>query len=310
MTASASAQTTLRYDCYIGAQVPYYDGTQDNIDTIASCEVTDAMVSAASAGQVVSANVYDVWWVHSGANRICLAMSSATGGGGGWIPDSGSNTARNSTGYTGLDRVTRPYITNKNSIANCFNGATNYGSVTANQATYLGTVYASANGQVSWIFGAAAAGGTAGLLGVWNMYNRVGVDTTVEDTYTISTVTSGTIVPLDNGGTGSGLNNRVSYVVGIAEDTVTGFMGASANAGASGFVGVYVGHDSASAISGIGGINANPLIAPVAWSFPENADVGFHFMQALQSATTSNGATYGSGQGDNIHSGLRLTGKF
>ena len=132
---------TVWFNGYIGNQVPYYNGTVDQID-IFSCEVTDAMVSAASAGQVVSGQVYDVWWVHGGANRICLAMSASTGGGGGWASDTGgSNTARG-TGYSQLDRATRPYVTNKNSITNCFNAATNYGPVNANQGAYLGTVYA------------------------------------------------------------------------------------------------------------------------------------------------------------------------
>jgi len=45
------------------------------------------MVSAASAGQVVSGQVYDVWWVKTGASRICLAMSAAVGGDGGWASD-------------------------------------------------------------------------------------------------------------------------------------------------------------------------------------------------------------------------------
>lgn len=215
MTASASAQTTLRYDCYIGGQVPYFNGTNDLFDTIASCEVTDAMVSAASAGQVVSGQVYDVWWVHGGANRICLAMSASVGGGGGWASDTGgSNTARG-TGYSQLDRITRPYTTNKNAITNCFNGATNYGSVSANQGTYLGTVTASANGQISWTLGASASGGTAAVLGVWNMYNRVNVGTNVTDSGTSYLYSSATIRQARNSA-----GNQVTMVLGLQEDSV------------------------------------------------------------------------------------------
>ena len=215
MTTTASAQTTLRYDCYTGGNVPYYTGSADAIDKISSCEVTDAMVSTASAGQVVSGNVYDVWWVHSGANRICLAMSSSSGGGGGWSADSGgSNTARG-TGYTQLDRVTRPYTTNKNAISNCFNGSTNYGSVSANQGTYLGTVYASANGQISWILGGAASGGISALLGVWNMYNRVSVTTNVEDTGASYTYTTGTVRQAR-----ASAGNQIQILMGLPEDGV------------------------------------------------------------------------------------------
>ena len=94
-------------------------------------------------------------------------MRSATGGGG-WASDtSGTNTTRG-LGYMQLDRVTRPYITNKNSISNCFNAANNYGPVSANQATYLGTVYASVNGEISFNFPAIGAPPTAGLFGVFN----------------------------------------------------------------------------------------------------------------------------------------------
>jgi hypothetical protein len=215
--SACTAQTTLRYDCYAGGQVPFYNGTADAIDSITSCEVTDALVAATGAGQVVGAQVYDVWWVHGGANGICLAMSSATGAGGGWASDTGgSNTARG-TGYTQLDRVTRPYVTNKNSIANCFNGSSNYGPVSANQGTYLGTVYASANGAISYKFGSAASGGGAGLLGVWNMYNRVTTTTTVQDNGAGGYTYSSSTIRQARASTG----NQVTFVIGNAEDAVS-----------------------------------------------------------------------------------------
>jgi hypothetical protein len=197
MTATASAQTTLRYDCATnasgGSGVWYFDGVNDQIDFIAACEVTDAMVSAASAGQVVSGQIYDLWWAHGGANRICLAMSTAVGGGGGWASDAGGSSTSRGTGYTQLDYATRAYITNKNAISNCFNGAANYGTLLANQATYLGTVLASANGQVSYIFGASASGGTAGVFGVCNPFNQVLVTSAVIDTGATYTYSSATI---------------------------------------------------------------------------------------------------------------------
>ena len=197
MTITQSAIGTLRYDCATigdgGNGVSYFDGTSDQIDFIPACEVTDVMVSAASAGQVVNGQIYDMWWAHNGTNHICLAMSTAGGGGGGWASDTGgSNTARGS-GYTQLDLSTRSYVTNKNAIANCFNAANNYGTLLANQATYLGTVYASANGQVSYAFGAAASGGASGLFGVCNPFNQVMVASNVADNGVTYTYTSSTI---------------------------------------------------------------------------------------------------------------------
>lgn len=212
MASSQSNVGTLRYDCYVGNLVPYYNGTTDLLDTITSCEVTDVMVSAASAGQVVANNVYDVFWVHGGANRICLAMSTNSGGGGGWSADTGgSNTARG-TGFSAIDRTTRPYATNKNSITNCFNGSTNYGPVSANQGTYLGTIYATANGQTSWN---VPASGVAGLWGVWNMSNRVVVAGSASDSTSSWSYSSATIRQ-SNGGTVS----QIQFVTGLPEDSL------------------------------------------------------------------------------------------
>lgn len=213
MTASATAQSTLRYDCYVGAYVPYYTGSADAVDTIASCEVTDAMVSAASAGQVVSGNVYDVWWEGNSHHNICLAMSSASGGGGGWSSDTGGSNTVRGTGYSQLDRTTRGYPTNKNAVSNCFNGSTNYGSVAANRLTLLGTVYASANGQISFTFGGSASGGAAALFGVWNMYNRVNVGTNVTDNGTQYSYTSSTYRQAR-----ASTGNQAQFVFGLNED--------------------------------------------------------------------------------------------
>lgn len=289
MTASQTGATTLRYDCYLGNQVPYYTGSIDAIDTISSCEVIDAMVSAASAGQVVSGQIYDVWWVHSGANRICLAMSSATGGGGGWASDTGgSNTARG-TGYSQLDRVTRPYTTNKNSIANCFNGSTNYGSVSANQATFLGTVLASANGQISWTFGSVASGGVAGVFGVWNMYHRATVSSMVAD----STASWNYALTQVRGADGSA-TMRFTYVMGIAEDSQDTNYKAIGN-GTAGTVGALAGicHDVTNAFA------SNSMIGDTSNSNTSNIDgrfvsldLGSHFVNACEAASAASTVTY------------------
>lgn len=232
--SACANQTTLRYDCGGGAGggggVPYFNGSIDLVDPIASCEVTDAMVSAASAGQVVAAQVYDVWWVHGGANRICLAMSSATGGGGGWASDTGgSNTARG-TGFSQLDAVTRPYITNKNALANCFNGSTNYGSVSANQGTYLGTVYANGNGQISYVFPAFGSPPTAGLFGVFNAYNRVTTSGTLGENVASYTYSSATVRQCN-----ADTTYNVQFVQGLSEDAVTATSNQYATSGGAGF---------------------------------------------------------------------------
>jgi len=300
-------QTTLRYDCFVGGNVPYFNGSIDAIDTITSCEVTDAMVATATAGQVVGSQVFDVWWVHGGANRICLAMSSATGGGGGWASDTGGSNTSRGTGYSQIDQVTRPYATNKNALANCFNGATNYGSVSANQATYLGTVYANANGQVSYVWGSAAVGGGAALFGVWNMFNQVDVDTVVNDS-TASWSQSGTsTLRAANGST----NNRVSFVVGLPvhgfKASYEAYIETVATAGSGSQIGMC--------LDGVTCFNAVGLMeTPTAVNFyitlitsHDYAPVsGIHFVQATEENINNLGVVY---YGDGVVQALNVATK-
>ena len=133
------------------------------------------MTAGAGVSQILAANVFDVWAVAvTGVLHICVATNGA---GGGWASDTaGSNTARG-TGYSQLDTTTRPYITNKNALTNCYEGTTNRSAVaTANKATYLGTFYSVNNGQTSsnsvWRQSHTAQ---PGLFGLWNAYNRVDV---------------------------------------------------------------------------------------------------------------------------------------
>jgi hypothetical protein len=292
-STACTNQTTLRYDCYIGATVPYYTGSIDLLDTISSCEVTDAMVSAASAGQVVGGNVYDVWWVHSGANRICLAMSASGGGGGGWSADTGGTNTARGTGYSQLDRTTRGYTTNKNSIANCFNGATNYGSVSANQATYLGTVTSSGNGQVSYTFGTIAATAGQAIFGVWNMYNRRQVLTQIGSTGSSANYTTANTWRQAFGSS----TMNAQYVVGLSEDQVSAQYNAFALALGSVNCDSGIGVDSTAAFSGSAGITAASSTATaIPASFAGNPGVGLHALYAIEAVSSATGCTfYGAG---------------
>jgi hypothetical protein len=65
-------------------------------------------------------------------------------------------------------------------------------SVSANQATWIGSTYATANGQTGMAFTSTGAGGGAGILGVYNPFNQVlfnanEQDTTANWTYAVAT---------------------------------------------------------------------------------------------------------------------------
>src|SRR5579863_6311237 len=177
MTANTTGVSQVFYDCYLGNQVPYYTGSADALDTIASCEVSLTMATSGT-GVANNADNFDVWWVHGGASRVCIATN---GSGGGWASDTGGSTTARGTGYSQLDKTSRPYITIKNSITHCYNGATDYGSVSANQATLLGTLTTTAAGQTGMNFLAGVTLNPVAVLGLSNAYNQVPVIARIMD---------------------------------------------------------------------------------------------------------------------------------
>lgn len=303
MTTSQSAKATIYYDCALGNAVPYFDGTSDQFDTITSCEVSTAM-QAASTGVINTAGMFDVWWVHSGANRICVATN---GSGGGWASDTaGSNTARG-TGYSQLDRTTRGYTTNKNAIASCYNGSTNYGSVSANRATYLGSFYSTAAGQTSWTL---AGANTAGMYALWNMYNRVDVkgmfyDTTDNWTYGVTSVWRQA---------NASANAQITVAIGLAEDGFSArYNGAQNNTSLNIYPAISVGYDSTTARCDTGGFFQNTnagVLAATLMSECSRTDVGVHVYAALEYTGSGTVTFTGDNGGTYIQSGLTFNGRF
>ncbi len=83
------------------------------------------------------------------------------------------------------------------------------------RGTWVGTIRSNSSGTIDFIFG--TAGPVAGAFNVWNAYNRVSVGCTVIDQGAAYTYLSA-IVRQARGS--SGAANRVSFVVGSAEDAV------------------------------------------------------------------------------------------
>jgi hypothetical protein len=301
MAVSATAQTTLYYDCYQGGNlVSFFTGSADVTETISGCEVSTAMQNAGASA--LSANgVFDVWWVHSGANRICVATN---GSGGGWASDTGggSNTARG-TGYSQLDTTTRPYITNKNALANCYNGTTNYGSVTANQATYLGTICtdAAAAGTASFTYGTAASGGGTSRLCVWNAYNRVNIGTSVQDSGGSYTYTTATIRQARGTTT-----DQITFVFGQQEDAADLGYIQQVSTIINGFPIAGIGIDSTVAITGavLEWFSSGGVLQQTASTRVLFPGLGLHVAAALEKGDGANANTINSGPSGSVLNAL------
>lgn len=281
MTADATAQTTVFYDSYVSQTVSVFNGTSWVALTITNNEVS--MGLDATVPHIASGSLYDVFGVNSSGLALCAgpAWSSTTSRGTG-------------AGTTQIHRQSTSGIwTNQNALTHCWGGAsglTDFGSVAVDQATYLGTLDATANGQTGMQFKpAAASGGSNNVLGLYNAYNQVLTgsferDSTASWTYSTQTWRA----------TNSSNSNRITYVDGLQQSQVTTActVGSQSSAGSvvAGEVGVDLDSTTATptliaffqtaATTGSGGnIGNTNSFAP---------SLGLHFLQQMEFSSNTN----------------------
>ena len=224
LTSTVSGATTVYYTPYKGNMVPLYDGANWTLNAISELSQATTDNTKSPAACTTNSN-YDVFvWNDSGTFR-------ATRG-----PAWSSGTARGTGAGTTELQLLNGIYTNKNAITN---------GPAANKGTYVGTIRTNGSSTIDFIYGAAASGGTAASLGVWNMYNRVDIATTVTDSASI-TYTSNTLQQWRNA-----TNMQVSVIVGQPEDalqwSILTEVTLIASIGASAIIGV--GYNTTSAFS-------------------------------------------------------------
>ncbi len=306
LTTDTTAQSTIYYDCYDGGRfVPYYNGTSDQVDTITSCEVPLTLSSSEEA----TANVFDVGWFHnSGSPVLCSPTDNGGASGKGWAGSSntgGSNTNRGTGGNAQLHN-TRGYQTNVNALAHCFNNTTDYGSIPADQWTYLGSYYTTAAGQTGVQMNpGASAGGTTATVGLWNAYNRVPINVRTSNSNSSWTYT-GTSVRAANNST----TYRISWLDGLALSSIHAEYDNSlfTTAGVSGRVGVGI--NSTTTISGFTPFATSNNTGAAYFTKGDYSSpplLGLNFVQALENSTGST-TTFSSGSA--AANGLRLESTY
>lgn len=270
LAADATAQGTVYYSPYITARLPNYDGTNWKMWNFSQLSLS------LNSTDNTATNLYDIF-VFNASGTLTLGTGPA------WSSGTSRGTGAGTTELELKDGI----WTNKVSITLKAGGST-VGTPSANQATYLGTAYMTANGQTGMAFKpASASGGTNNILGLFNAYNRVQVKATNRDIGSTWTKTNNTWAALNAGGTGSGLNNRVSYVDGLQQiqpvGTATALIFTTANA-ASAAIGMVL--DSTSATPGQysrgqtnGASNTSVTIISREAFLPQ---LGFHYLQAMQ----------------------------
>lgn len=282
LASDQTAKTSVFYTPYVGAGLPIW-ATTGWVYTKFS-ELTMAL----DTSNQLSGKLYDLFiWNNAGTIAI--------GAGPAW-----TNGTTRSAAIAMLDGVWTNNATI--TLTNGAGGGTS--GVAANTANYVGTIYATANGQTGMAFRPAGTnGGNNNFLGVYNAYNRVTVNARSTDTTASWTSSNTTFHALNAAGTGSGLNNRINWVDGLQQSYIDSELYtfvACSTSGQAGFAGILL-----DAVTGTpelysevytASATAIPALALISRSFfaPQ---LGLHYVQAMEN--TFGGGTqtfYGTNQ--------------
>jgi hypothetical protein len=286
MTAEAANQTTVYYTMYVGDVIPLYDGSAWANTTFT--ELSIAM--AASANWAINSN-YDLY-VYNDGGTLRLVTGAA------WTSD----TARNES-LTRLNGI----WTNNASMTGRY-GASSTVTVAANRGTYVGTLRTTGStGTTTWELGGSAANGDPGFLYLWNCYNRVISQATVFDSTDSWTYATAAFRSMN-----ASTSNRVTFVVGLAEDavdaSVTGY-GLSSSGTVAGAIAIGV--DSTTTFSGTsGGVPASMLVTTVPAAYRGVPGLGVHFLQVVEYASGATLTFYGDAAVTYWKSGFHVSGMF
>lgn len=271
LTATVSAATTVYYSPYIGRYVPLYGGSSFTMTDVGG-ELSQATTDSTKSPAACTTNSnYDLFvWNDSGTYRCTRGPA--------WSSDTSRGTG---AGTTELERVLGVYL-NKVAITN---------GPSANRGTYVGTVRTNGSSQVDYILGGVAAGGTAGFIGVWNMYNRISITPEVNDSTSSWSYNSTTVRSMNNS-----TGNRISFVRGLNEDGVSAALKHNFSGGASGDYVFGISLNSTSALgtsSSYGSFGTSN--APGVATYSALPGLGFHYLQCVEKQITTASSATGFG---------------
>jgi hypothetical protein len=193
MTSSVTGATAHYYTPYKSQYVPLNVSgtmTMTNIGGELSQATTDATKSPAA---VAASSCYYVFVWNDGGTYRCTRGPAWTNDN---TPGAGNTLSR-------LQGV----LVNTNAITN------GPGSL---QGTLVGGYRSDGASQLNWKFGAAASGGSAGNLALWNMYNRIPTSTIVTDNGTSYAAS----LPLMWRQARASVGNQINFFVGLVENPI------------------------------------------------------------------------------------------
>lgn len=275
MSSDQTAKSTIYYTPYNGNLILLYSGSVYTWTQFSEISV------ALDATNAVSGSIYDLF-VYSDSGTIRLGYGPA------WTSSTGRGTG---AGTTQIGQVGGLWV-NSNSITLRYSSVATT-VVAANQATYVGSFYATANGQTGMAYyPAAAAGGNNCILGLYNAYNRVTVRSRSSDSTSSWTYTTSSWRSANNNN-----NNRISWIDGLQQSNVDAqyFCSFTQTGGQTGYASVAL--DATNSVTnGYNGFYAQSNSTYLHGFIAHNATtplLGFHYFQAVELATGATITYYG-----------------
>lgn len=286
MTDGVAGATAIHYLCFTDNKVPVWQGNTTILLPIINCQESAGL----SASHVIAGNIYDVYAIYDATWTAKICVSPAWGS----LTSRGAGTSDIHRGVTG-------YFTNATALTDCYSGEdgeTNYGTVPKDRGTYLGSFYASGNGEITVNFTPSpASGGSGPVLGLYNAYNRQNVCSTNQDSsgsYTYDG--NGTWRPSNNS-----TLNRVSFLDGLRTNTIAAEFSQSGTTTSSSSprFGVVLDSTSDAPEHRVQISSTTSDIAFTKKYFPPR--LGFRYVQAMETSTAAGAATFNSlGQANSL----------
>jgi hypothetical protein len=259
-----------------GQNVPVWLGTSFGSESIGAGLSLALDSNSGHTGYQASGNVYDIFAAMNGSTLVI-------GTGPAWSSTGARGTG---AGTTQLAQESGIWV-NANAITLRYgNSSGNTLSVPADEATYLGSMYATANGQTRLNLGCyLVAGGGNNVAGLYNAYNRLRVPYCEGDSTTSWSYTAGTWRGAD-----SSTANRITFLDGLGVTPVGASYSALVEADSTG-----IDIDSSTATPMLFGTGPASLKSQVTDDYIGPPQLGLHYLQAMELGTTS-GLITGNGQ--------------
>jgi hypothetical protein len=275
MTAGDITATAISYANYVCNTIPLYNGS------VRSDTAVGELTLALSGSAHIAGNLYDLF-AYNNNGTVALASGPA------WS----STTARSAaiSMFSGIWTNTAPMALRLSGGA---------ATAPANQATYLGTFYATANGQTKFQMKPSPVSyGSANVLGLWNAYNRIPIVAVNRDLNTSWVYANSGLRFADNSSF-----FHISWVDGLAQSQshcryISSVAGSTNGPAAAATVGC--GYDQTSYPINWNGFLGQAALNSVEFGMSvEGEDVmpgalGLHLWQAMEQSTTAEILFYGN----------------